>query len=356
MIERYGWPSYAFWAGSVEDRAQNEWLRRHQAPASPPYHAPEYAPPRLHLVPEWRAVLDPTSARSGDWTLTAPDPQQPGAWWPVEHARRRGGLITPLPDGQRAMLRRRSGALLAVATELDAAALARTPSARVEAMLVLTTAAAPDAAWQIGHADAAVGGRLVLNGWAGTAPALVDVQVGGRTVGAPSARTRFGVTPPPPLAAMGPGEVAVSEPLLLLAPDAGGTVPDEPDGAIARMLGSTRLRGVRRFGVYWESYGFTPGDTVDVELRLERYDTPGLRERLSTTLGVTDERNGVIAVRWREPESGRPGRVLAGPLPIVTRSIALDVGRMPTGRYHLDVSVGRPGRPAARSRRELVIE
>jgi hypothetical protein len=48
--------------------------------------------------------------------------------------------------------------------------------------------------------------------------------------------------------------------------------------------------------------------------------------------------------------------VLAGPLPVVTRSVALDIGRMPAGQYQLDVSVGRPGQPAARSRRELVIE
>jgi hypothetical protein len=122
------------------------------------------------------------------------------------------------------------------------------------------------------------------------------------------------------------------------------------------MHGSTNLRGVRRFGVYWESYGFAQGDTVDVEVRIERHDRPGALRRLTTALRVTDPRNGVVVVRWREPQPGRAARVLGGPVPVLARSLVLDVSRLPAGDYWLDVAVGRPGQTSARSRRALTLE
>jgi hypothetical protein len=157
---------------------------------------------------------------------------------------------------------------------------------------------------------------------------------------------------------MRPGEIAVSDPLLFQPSDGTEPLPDGPDAAIARMLTTTRLRGVRRLGLYWESYGVAAGDTVDVAVRLERRDGTGLLRRLAARLHMLSERDGAVAVRWREPQPGRAAaRVIDGPVPVQSRSLVLDVSGLPPGSYWLDVSVARPDQPAAaQGRRELVIE
>jgi hypothetical protein len=315
-------------------------------------------PERAHVVPDWRAVREPFAARSGDWSLRAGPDVDPAAWWPAEHYARRGAPLVQLADGQTALLRRESVALFAVAAEPPPATLRRGAGAPVAASLFVTHH--PDTVWQLAHERATAGGRLVLQGRLEPRPALVAVELlGDATDGAPlgvAARTRFGVAPPPPLSAMRRGEVAVSEPVLLVAPEGADALPTDPADALPRMHGSTNLRGVRRFGVYWESYGFAQGDTVDVEVRIERHDRPGALRRLTTALRVTDPRNGVVVVRWREPQPGRAARVLGGPVPVLARSLVLDVSRLPAGDYWLDVAVGRPGQTSARSRRALTLE
>jgi hypothetical protein len=353
---RYGTPSYVFWGGESHDRSHEWWLRMRGMPFSPPYLTLEYGrgPARAHVVPSWRAVRDPFAAESGDWTLRPPADIDPAEWWPEEHYARRGAPLAQLPDGQTALLRRESVALFAMAAELPPATFRRPAGARVAASLFVTHH--PDTVWQLVHEPATVGERLVLQGRLEPRPALVALELPGDAPDGVAARTRFGIAPPPPLSAMRPGEVAVSEPVLLVAPDGAGPLPDHPSEALPLMLGSTHLRGLRRFGVYWESYGFAAGDTVDVEVRLERHDGPGALRRLTTALRMTDPQNGVIVVRWREPQPGRAARVLDGPVPILARSLVLDASRVPAGEYWLDVAVGRPGQTAARSRRSLTLE
>ncbi|MDF1503074.1 hypothetical protein [Roseisolibacter sp. H3M3-2] len=354
---RYGTPSYVFWGGETHDVAHTGWLRSHGLRPGAPYLALEYRPGehRAHVVPAWRAVRDPFAARSADWSLRPAADADAASWWPEEHYARAGAPLVQLPDGQTAMLRRATAALFAVAAELPAATLRRAAGAPLAASLFVTHH--PDSVWQLAHEPVVAGGRLVLQGRLEPRPALVAVELPGDTAGGVAARTRFGVAPPPPLSAMRAGETAVSEPVLLLAPDGDAALPDDPDAALPRMLGSTRLpRGLRRFGVYWETYGLAPGDTVDVEVRLERHDRPGALRRLTTTLGVTDPQNGVIVTRWREPQPGRAARVVDGPVPILARGLVLEVSRLPAGDYWLDVAVGRPGRPAARARRSLTLD
>jgi hypothetical protein len=267
-----------------------------------------------------------------------------------------------LPDGQTALLRRESHALLAVATELPPATFRQKAGAPVTASLFVTHH--PDTVQRLAHERATVGGRLVLQGRLAPRPVLVGVELLGEAPGAAlgdapggvAARTRFGVVPPPPLSAMRRGEVAVSEPVLVVAPVGVTPLSNEPSEALPRMLGSTRLRGVQRLGLYWESYGFAPGETVDVEVRLERHDRPGALRRVTTALRLMDPQNGVIVVRWREPQPGRAAQVIDGPVPIQARSLVLDVSRVPAGSYWLDVAVGRPGQASARSRRPLTLE
>jgi hypothetical protein len=347
MYERYGVPTYLYWAGQGHETSHDRYLLSQSSPPSAPYTAPEYGTGRQHYVPAWRAVAEPTSARADDWELSPRDPFYPGTWWPREHHARRGGPLAALPDGQTAMLRRAHGAMLAVATS------ARAPADSSGDGAVLVVSWHPDSLMQVGRGAPGADGRLVLSGPAGTRPALVGVEVAGdaRT---PPARLRFGLTPPPPLTAMRDGEAAVSEPVLFEAP-AAAPPPNDPDAVIARMLPSATLRD-RRVGVYWETYGVAPSDTVDVELRVEPADGPGVARRAATALRLADGADGPLAIRWREPRPDRVIQVVEAPRPVVARSVVLDLSRLPGGRYWLEVAVGRPGGQAARARRAVVLD
>jgi hypothetical protein len=356
MVVRYGWPSRSVWGGRHEDATHTGWLAGHGSAGSPPYVTAEYAGARWHVVPPLRTALDPASARGADWQLHPADVSRPGRWWPTEHYARRAGPLVQLAEGQWALFRRRDASLLAVATALDAGVLGVPAGDSVDAALLVSSH--PDAVRQIARVRAAVGTALVLQAPTASGPALVGVELPGDSARPTAARARFGIAAPPSLATMRPGEIAVSDPLLFQPSDGTEALPDGADAAIARMLTTTRLRGVRRLGLYWESYGVAAGDTVDVAVRLERRDRTRLLRRLAERLHMASEQDGAVAVRWREPQPGRAAaRVIDGPVPVQSRSLVLDVSGLPPGRYWLDVSVARPGQTAAvQGRRELVIE
>ena len=355
MVMRYGWPSRSVWGGRYEDANHTGWLASHGSAGSPPYVTAEYVGARPHVVPPLRTALDPASARGADWQLHPADVSRPGRWWPAEHYARSAGPLVQLPEGQWALFRRRDASLLAVATALDGGTLRVAAGDSVDAALLVSSH--PDSVRQIARVRAAVGTSLVLQATTATGPALVGVELPGDRARPTAARTRFGIAAPPSLAAMRPGEIAVSDPLLFQPPEGTDPLPDGVDAAIARMLTTTRLRGVRRLGLYWESYGLAAGDTVDVAVRLERRDRTGLLRRLAERLNMMTEQDGAVAVRWREPQPGRAApHAIEGPVPVQSRSLVLDVSGLPAGSYWLDVSVARPGQTAVQGRRELVIE
>jgi hypothetical protein len=95
---------------------------------------------------------------------------------------------------------------------------------------------------------------------------------------------------------------------------------------------------------------------VDVEIRVERAEGDGAVRRLATALRLADGGDGGLAVRWREPRPDRVVRVVEAPVPVVARSVVLDLSRLPGGRYWLEVAVGRPGATGARARRSVELE
>jgi hypothetical protein len=355
MVVRYGWPSRSVWGGRYEDANHTGWLAGHGSAGSPPYVTAEYVGGRPHVVPPLRTALDPSSARGADWQLHPEDVTRPGRWWPAEHYARRAGPLVQLPEGQWALFRRREASLLAVATALDPGPLGVAAGDSVDAALVVSWR--PDSVRQLARVRAAAGTPLVLQAPTPSGAALVGVELPGDSAHPTAARARFGIAAPPSLAAMRPGEVAVSDPLLFDPPAGTDPLPEGADAAIARMLTTTRLRDVRRLGLYWESYGLAAGDTVDVAVRLERRDRSGLLRRLAERLSMMTEQDGAVAVRWREPQPGRAAvSAIDGPVPVLSRSLVLDVSGLPAGSYWLDVSVARPGQAAVQGRRELVIE
>jgi hypothetical protein len=357
MIVRYGWPSTLYWAGLREDGGHFEWLGFRDSSLNV---AAEYTLPRFHTVPPWRSVLDPSTLRAADWHGLSPR-QGYGAtdWendeWPTEHVPRARGAIVDLPE-QTVLFRRDHDALLAIGLDMPLRFLAPGARSRYDAAIVIARDA--NDRWTPARTSVTLDGTTttVL-----TSPISARAQVISAEL-APAdgaegvaARARRSVHPPAPLSALQPGELAISDPLFFRPTD-GGEPPTRTDDAISRMFGSLTLAG-KRAGVFWETYGVPPGDTVDVTLRLISEDRPGLLRRLGTRLGVVRSEGGSIAVSWREPRTGeRGGITFAGDVPIQPRSVVLDISRLRAGRYTVEISVSRPRGQAVSARRTIVVQ
>ena len=228
----------------------------------------EYPQDRLHLMPDWRAVADPFHARADAWQINMPhldgDDEPAAQWWPAEHYARAGGGILQLSE-QTVMLRRDKDVLLATAAELKPAARIRRGDT---ATTVLVRTTAPHVIESSQHQTFSNGSRSSLPATFLRNPRSSARRCGPRRSGELSARTRFGVTPPAPLSALRPGETAISDPVLIAVD---GAAPTNASGALHQMLGSTRVTGPK-VGVYWETYGYAPGDSIDVAVVIVRHE------------------------------------------------------------------------------------
>lgn len=360
MVLRYGWPSYVYWPG----RDFDEWhavghLAPWGSPENPPFTTYEYSFGRVSLMPAWRAVEEPFDSRNADWQLQVPVgadpmPEARGPLWPAEHFMPPYPLVQ-LPDGQTALLRRTDSVLLAFATDLEPQTLRRQRTDNVRGA-ALVSSTGPDSVTFIARADGIVGGTLVARGEIASRPMLIGLEVPPDSQPLrPAARARFGIKPPPTLAALAPGERAISDPVILTVPGGDAPVPTATDAALDHMAGSTRVRPIGRIGVFWETYGFLPTDTVRVAVVLERHSRESVARRLGQWLRLVPDRNTPVAVGWEEPQPAARVHVIAGPVPIIGRSVALDVSNLPPGEYWIDVQVGKPGQEPVRGRRSITI-
>jgi hypothetical protein len=360
MVARFGWPSYASWAGVREDVSHSGYLIDHETALNEPYTTFEYSSDRIHTVPTWRAIMNPMTARASDWELSNPyvrfvlEDTTVRLWWPREHFKPREPLVQ-LPQGQVAFLRRQTDVIFASATDLALPELRRPFGDGVAPTVFLTTSAADIR--PITTEGATVGGVMVLRPHVDSRRQLVSIEfpakLGSSGTGG---RIRFGIAPPPPLSAMARGERASSDPVILRAPADPEVLPSNPPDALDRMAPYTRAPATGRIGVYWETYGFQPSDTVDVAVWIERYTPQGIARRLGIALNVAEDLNTPIVIRWSEPRAGLNASYIAGPVPIVGRSLVLDVSRLAKGDYWLDVAVAKRGQPPVRGRRSFAIQ
>jgi hypothetical protein len=179
------------------------------------------------------------------------------------------------------------------------------------------------------------------------------------TARAPRRRARFGLAVQSPLDVFRPTDRAVSAPVLLAVPAfdtlLGDGFDQQLDVARQRMLGSTHLEDRPRVGLYWESYGFDPGDTLDVSLRVT-HARSGVLARLGAALripGVSTQGEDAGTLSWQELPRRSPeaADVVAGGVPIRSWLLTLDIQALPPDEYRLEVAVGRPGSPSARAAR-----
>jgi hypothetical protein len=327
----------------------------------------------MHAIPEWRAIADPFHARSSDWAIV--DPHLPIApfsyaddhdtkalltaaakistWWPREHFAP-ASPMAQLPDGQIAFLRRQTNVILATATDLAAPDLARRVADTVHATLLLTDQ--PDRVLNVAQASGTIGAPLVLYGGIDASPAIAAIEFpAGGPAGPPAGRTRFSIAPPPALSAMHAGDIAISDPVILRPPIGDAALPVETDALLARMVGSTRLARRARLGVYWETYGLAPTDSVEIAVWVERNTPQGILRRFGISLSVAVDLNTPVVQSWTESRLGRQAQVIAGAIPIVGRSIVLDASTLVPGDYWLDVVVRKAGGDPVRGRRAFTV-
>ena len=299
MVVRYGWPSYAYWGGGFEDDDHYGYLGVKAADIARSYGlftSFEYRAPRVHSLPNWSAVRNPTQAVEADWDLTAQFDSVPGAadtrWWPTEHMPRDSGVIVGIDASQRAFLRRDTTAILAVAA--TAPRNGWTPRATMIPTAVFVYSPSPDSimSWkQLAFRDS----TAVAWGVIPATPGIAGLEVV-TTPGGWAYRSRFGVAPPPTLAQLWPDTIAVSEPVLI--EPAAATDQITPEGALRRMLGSTVLREPRSIGVYWETYGVAAADSVEVAIAITRHNAGNRLQRLGAAIGLTDRKESTVTIRW----------------------------------------------------------
>jgi hypothetical protein len=337
MLLRYGWPAYAAWSGAQEEASHAGWMGFYDSTRTA---TAEYPMDRLHLVPDWRAIDDPFHAPADAWQINIPaltgDEEPAAQWWPAEHYARSAGGIVQLSD-QTVMLRRDSDILLATASGLTGRKELHADTA--SAVLIRTTG--PQDIQRLKHETFKNANAIVVTANVSPKPAIFGTEFPAPH-GELSARTRFGIVPPAPLATLRPGEAAISDPVLISGDD---DSPPGPDRALQEMLGSTRVRGAK-VGVYWETYGYAAGDSVDVAVIISRHEPISKVRRIGMFLRLAHDLNGQVAVRWGEPTPGHSSWTVPGVVPIQARSIRLDLSRIEPGHYTVQVLVGKHGSTA----------
>ncbi len=350
MLMRYGWPAYSAYGGAQEEASHAGWMGFYDSTRTA---TAEYPMDRLHLVPAWKAIGDPFHAGADAWQINMPaltgDEEPAKQWWPAEHYARGAGGIVQLSD-QTVMLRRDSDILLATASGLRSGGK-ELRADTAGAVLIRTTG--PRDIERLTHQTFKNANAIVVTANISPKPAIVGTELPAPH-GELSARTRFGIVPPAPLATLRHGEAAISDPVLIGADD---DAPPGPDRALQEMLGSTRVRGAK-VGVYWETYGYAAGDSVDVAVIISRHEPVSKVRRIGMFLRLAHDLNGQVAVRWGEPTPGHSSWTVPGVVPIQARSIRLDLSRIEPGHYTVQVLVGKHGSttPPMISSRDFVFE
>jgi hypothetical protein len=343
MVMRYGWPSFSWWGGVREDIGHHENLNHGDTErAHGRFATAEYAFPRFHTVPAWSAIADPFGASGSEWVVSkvadAYINPTDTLWWPLEHYERRGGPLVQLwhQDG---LFRRDTSVLFVMSSNLLPSQFARAAGDTLRGSLVFSTG--PDSMTMVPRGGI-IGYAGIFRAEIPSRPQVVSLELAGRVPAGVVARDRFGVRPPPTLSAMKTGEIAVSEPVLIIPVEPGETLPNDPDAATARMYGTTVLRGQKRVGVYWETYGIAAGDTVSVAVRVEQHTVQAsLLQRMGFRLGIGRPTPEGMTIRWNEPQQARVVASIAGRVPIQGRAVTLDISNVPPGDYTMTVSVSR---------------
>jgi hypothetical protein len=165
------------------------------------------------------------------------------------------------------------------------------------------------------------------------------------------------VIPPPPLSTLRPGEIAISTPVIIQPAD-GPSPLLNADSLLMRMYGNVVFRAPQqRLGLYWETYGIAPGDSVELSVRLERHEPPpGTLRRIGFRLGIGQRTDGGVTIGWKEPSASRLVIPVPGRVPIQGRTLTLEMSQVPAGDYAFIVTAKRGGVEVSATREFWLVE
>ena len=133
---------------------------------------------------------------------------------------------------------------------------------------------------------------------------------------------------------------------ILLFRPLGPDLPETRLGAVALMYGSERVSRDRELGVYWEAYGFSVEEELEISLSAWRAWKEAGSPEPSEVIGIGGE--GRSTVSWTETV------MESGPFPNV---ITVDIGAVDPGQYDLVIEVAaEDGTRLIRRRRLEVVE
>jgi hypothetical protein len=268
----------------------------------------------------------------------------------------RGAQPSPAPvPGQMAFLRRMDHIIVATAVDLAVTGLGRRRSTdTVDASLLVSYAG--DSMVHVARKQWTGSGPLVLF-WeimpdAKLARVIVGLETQRARAPAPSDH-RLAISPPPTLAMFsGP---AVSDPVLLSVRRESDLPRPDPGVALERMSTAAAVEQRGLIGVYWETYGIAPTDSLDIAVWIERFTAQSPLRRIGISLRIVPDLNTPVVQSWSEASAATSGNVLDAPVPIVARTVLLDTSRLPRGSYRLEVAVKRPNESAVRGARVFVV-
>ncbi|PYP02762.1 MAG: hypothetical protein DMD57_10165 [Gemmatimonadetes bacterium] len=313
VLLRYGWPTW--------------WTR--EPPKSPlvqsePNITGHDPSPAFQFTPGARAFDDPGQTKSEDWS---PDPPQGRERYAPGYAK-----AFAYPNHQVSVFRRGDSCVVVAAYDLSKDTLLADQPAR--AALVLTRS----------EHDAIVTDHETLldrpHALVATAPCgrqLLSLEVvapARRSV----ARARYGLSLDE--------NARISDLLLLEGSD---SLPTDLAGAVPHALATTRVRGDRPLGLFWEVHDLSSaGEEVTTSLTVTRRGSGWLR-RAAQMIGLAAPRRDV-SLEWAEVLVPRPDQAA-----VAGRALALDLSSLSPGPYRIEITVMARGRAAATVQRDIEV-
>ncbi len=279
-------------------------------------------------------------------------PARGEVWWPLERMPVREEFAS-LTEHQMVFFRRPCNVLAVIATQFDDAdAELRDRFAMESAPLLLVRSPRPDSGEIISTSGMATDGRLAIVGVIPSQPALLGVEMHVPTPHAMSARLRTGVEPPPPLAELPPGSIALSAPALFRV--VGADLPNTVAALLTKLMPTTRIRKGASVGLFWETYGIPKGDSVSFAVTITRTTGRSLLERVGRAVLRRPLPPGELSVGWQTQDTPNAAPVLG--VPIVARSITLNLRELRPGSYVLSIEAVSGSREAVSETRLFTIE
>jgi hypothetical protein len=308
LVVRYGWPAWYSRSEPPIGSQRTASITGHDT--GRPYY----------FFPSLRVVDHPGDARAGDWRLD--DPRAPMGYAPA-YAR----LIHDLPHQ---VARFRHGDSLLAVAAWDASRDTALARHEIVAALTLTDDARPQPTEATPRSDAGGMLRHIV-----ADSGLISLELLDRkSKHAARARLGFG----------GPHQRVWLSDLLVFHPWQTGSHPALDSTLAEHAVRSDAVRGSDTVAVYWEAYGLRR-EPVHFTLAVEQIGVGWMR-RAAEALRLADRTTGV-RVQWEEVPALVDG--------IAGRDVRVDLSRLRTGRYRVQLTLLAPGEPAAISTREIQV-